>query len=273
MENRNNILQELESIAPAVASIPFENTYAVPDQYFYRLSEEILEKIQIPVFLSDNKQHPFTVPTGYFDHLADKINARIRQECLNTKFQSDDLNLIGNQNIMSVPDGFFEGLSSEIMASIRHKEALKQELEAIAPVLNSISKANPYKTPEGYFDAVVPVVAVPKKATILKMAVVRKWVAYAAAAVITGILATGGIRYMLNSPVNQIDIQSEVAKQEDEAILQYLEKQSDINYVIMETGSENAPAENGFFESMSDEEIKDYLNKHDQGGQKNSENS
>ncbi len=273
MQNRNNILQELESIAPAVANIPFENTYAVSDQYFYTLSEEILEKIQIPVFLADSKLDPFTTPVGYFDELADKINARIGQECLNTEIKPDELHLIGNQNIMNVPDGFFEGLSTGIMASIRHKEALKQELKGIAPVLNNISKDNVYTLPEGYFDTLAPATSVPKKATVIKMAVVRKWVAYAAAAIITAVLATGGIRYILNTSVNQIDIQTEVAKQEDDAIIQYLEKQSDISYAIMETTTENAPAENSFLESMSDEEIKEYLNKHDQGGQKNSENS
>ena len=52
-----------------------------------------------------------------------------------------------------VPDGYFDNLVGVIIKKIKAAEPAntRQELEEISPLLNSISKTNPYSVPQGYF--------------------------------------------------------------------------------------------------------------------------
>lgn len=69
---KNNILQEIESIAPLLTSIGNENAYKVPEGYFEGLSKYVLIENDI----SNEK----SVPSGYFENLADQVISQAKIE-------------------------------------------------------------------------------------------------------------------------------------------------------------------------------------------------
>lgn len=83
----------------------------------------------------------------------------------------------------SVPSGYFEGLAGQVLSRIRSKE-VQDELQSISPLLEQLSKQTPYATPAGYFEEPT-ILPAQKPARIITIAS-RRWVRYAAAAVITG---------------------------------------------------------------------------------------
>jgi hypothetical protein len=63
-----------------------------------------------------NANNPFTVPSGYFNELAQHITSRIRLE-----------ELKGSSSGFTVPENYFEQLSSNIQSRIRIEEAVNTE--------------------------------------------------------------------------------------------------------------------------------------------------
>src|SRR5206468_10781572 len=84
-----------------------------------------------------------SIPSNYFDSLADSI-----------------LGLIKLNEIRSVPDpytvpkGYFDTLADSIMQKIRsnNQNEVYQELSEVAPLLNTVDKANVFSVPTGYFE-------------------------------------------------------------------------------------------------------------------------
>src|SRR6202521_1980903 len=123
MENRPNILKELQQISPLLAEIPISNPYKVPSGYFDGLSDLIMDNIRknspleelkavSPLLSTLSKQLPFQVPEGYFNELPDQA-------------------LIGMNAIQFV----------------------NEELENLSPLMTSLKGKNTYELPAGYFDA------------------------------------------------------------------------------------------------------------------------
>ncbi|WPU95884.1 hypothetical protein SNE25_10180 [Mucilaginibacter sabulilitoris] len=75
-----------------------------------------------------NANNPFTVPSGYFDELAQHITSRIRLEELKRSSSG-----------FTVPENYFEQLSSNIQSRIRIEEAVNTENTG-------------FTVPENYFD-------------------------------------------------------------------------------------------------------------------------
>lgn len=165
METRENILQELEQISQAVATISNRNVYTVPAGYFDNLAEEVLAKVQLAPLQA--LPMPFSVPAGYFDSLAgnimDKIRAQEKSKQDSEPFEESEqpsllLNTISKQVPYSVPAGYFDNLAGNIIDKIRLQERPAQysevfeELQQLFPLLNTIGKQVPYSVPAGYFD-------------------------------------------------------------------------------------------------------------------------
>jgi hypothetical protein len=134
---------------------------------------------------------PFSVPEGYFEGLAEAILARIRTEGMSAADETAALSplLAGIPRTLpySVPQGYFDE-NLEILP-------LMIGAEETSPLLASIGKENPYSVPAGYFETLqAPAAAAPAQP---KMRVVRmhKWMRVAAAAVVTGAIALGGLLY------------------------------------------------------------------------------
>lgn len=174
MENKENILQELQQISQAVATIGNRNVYSVPAGYFDGLAEEVVAKLQLaPLQALPN---PFAVPEGYFDSLAgnimDKIRARQKTVKNSEVFEELQgiaplLNTISKQMPYSIPEGYFQQFSVNINAAqqnIAGNTEVFTELEEIAPLLNTISRQMPYSVPEGYFETLS--VSIPKNSEV-----------------------------------------------------------------------------------------------------------
>jgi hypothetical protein len=168
MENKENILQELQQISLTVAAISGRNVFTIPDGYFEALANEVLAAVHmanwavVPV--------PYTVPANYFDGLPAVVMTRIREEELLASRPALDeipgkifayLPASGVKNPYGVPAGYFDTLAEAVMGRIAVEQAIEkqdevyEELEEIAPLLNTISRKTPYGVPAGYFESLV----------------------------------------------------------------------------------------------------------------------
>ena len=170
MTQRDNILQELNELNSALAAHNPENIY--------------------------------TVPTGYFEVLAATVLARIK--ALETSNAAEELSHLSpwlsklpSQIPYVVPAGYFEELDERILQLVRvnnDQHSVREETASISPLLGSLKKEMPYQVPQGYFENMASPVPAEEKRTTAKVIALgsRKWFRYAAAAVVTGIIAIAG---------------------------------------------------------------------------------
>ena len=199
MDEKQKILAELREISPLIAENQPVNPYRVPESYFEELADNVLDLIYIQQVLPGTAKAP----------------------------------------TYEVPEGYFETLSSNILSCIRLQtgsvNAMASELEDIAPLLNTIPKKEVYSVPAGYFDQVDFSAArqterIPAKILTLKTA--RKWMQYAAAAVITGVLVTAAFLYTDNNTYKKTDnsdrlnVTAELNKMSVDDLAQYLDNPS-----------------------------------------------
>ena len=163
MPNKD-IIQELSDLGSNLQGNISENIYSVPLGYFEGFSGQMLGLIKANESLtwlsSLPKEMPFNVPDGYFNELDEKILEIIR----------------------SHPD----------------YQTSREELESVSPLLSSISKRPVYSVPKGYFENFKPGVE-EKKDTRVVSITGRKWLRYAAAAIIVGVILMAGFIAFNNS--------------------------------------------------------------------------
>jgi hypothetical protein len=97
-----------------------------------------------------SRQHPYTVPAGYFDTLAQQVLSRIASKSLT----------------FTVPDGYFDNFASRVLDRIKagkvSGESVQEELARLSATVSRISRETPYGLPEGYFDELSPVLTLLK---------------------------------------------------------------------------------------------------------------
>ena len=149
MDNRINILSELQSVSPTVAAIAPVNPYQVPEGYFESLAPQILAFLKEPEYsvLPSAIQNPYTVPRGYFDNLPEEILSLVKDDA--SALLKDK-----SANPYTVPSGYFDNLAENILQRVKNQENLspKEELESLSPLLSKLEKTIPFTLPEGYFD-------------------------------------------------------------------------------------------------------------------------
>ena len=103
MEERTYILNELEQVAPALAGIPKEMPFSIPEGYFEYMPVELLGKITL-------KNTKPAVPEGYFDSLPGILLSKIKAAANGNELSGIAPSLIGLDKKMpySVPTGYFE---------------------------------------------------------------------------------------------------------------------------------------------------------------------
>lgn len=190
MRTGTEILFELNSLSPLLASIPRTNVYAVPEAYFEGLAEHLLERVQEP----DADQLPvsaipYQVPQGYFEGLAGQILNKVKAlepeagetlpgfGRLESPYQTpssyfdtlahDILNRVKlaeaeepipffgrlGTPLEAPPQGYFNRLGADIMGRINgEQEDAAAETARLSPLLAGISRQMPYPLPAGYFD-------------------------------------------------------------------------------------------------------------------------
>ncbi len=177
------------------------------------------------------RRNAFTVPAGYFDHLADDVLAALGLKC--------EEELPGQQ----VPEGYFDGLADSILSKIRTAEAAETaggETKRLSPLLHGLQQKRVYTVPEGYFEGLATAILQKRGGGPAKL-VGMKWrsriLKYAAAAVITGVMALGAVRFMVPRTAHQLvamnthfsndDFEKGLEGIGDEDIIKYLENSGD----------------------------------------------
>ena len=229
LEKNKHIVNELEQVAPILitAHVDTNLVFTIPVNYFRNLSSSILNAIAA----ENLKQslNPYQVPIGYFSNLSSTI-----------------LNKIASDNcIVSTIDS---------------------ELQIIAPLLNTISKANIYSVPAGYFNALDLVQAQQPKAKIIALTSSKMWVKYAVAACLTGVLVAGA--FMFNNKkgavdyaaYKKIDVTNSINKLSSEELINYLDNVNSITNANFATTLDiKLPEIQDHIQLISDEELDQYL--------------
>lgn len=142
----------------------------------------------------------------------------------------------------SVPKGYFEGFAASVLQRVKAENAVSasQELEALAPFLAAIpkkmpfavpqgyftesaeglsdlikednlsrflqtAKAMPYSIPAGYFENFPNLILKkvnPRQAKVISIGSHRKWMRYAVAAMVAGIIAVSSFLYFGNKSID-----------------------------------------------------------------------
>lgn len=175
MNNRITIQNELKELNSLIPLEKGPELYSVPDGYFEGVAQSVLQKLKTDALTSSEeleeiapflatipKKMPFSVPEGYFIQTTEALSDWVKDESLPQLLQS------GKQMPFTVPEGYFESLPAIILKKVSPKEA------KIIPISSS-----------------------------------RKWMRYAAAAMIAGIIAVSSILYFGNNNNQSIDPASE----------------------------------------------------------------
>ncbi len=167
----------------------------------------------------------------------------------------------------SVPDGYFDSFSVDLFKIVNESPlSVELEMEAIAPLLNQISKKPIQAVPDSFFNE-FQIGSEKQVAKIIQLRVVRKWISYASAAIIAGVLITAGFVFNKKQSnsfdfeyYSKIDVPAALNKVSDDELLNYL------NNTLSLSGTEQLtiPDEAGInnqdnFQQISDEELKAYL--------------
>jgi len=164
MENKD-IIQELNDLESSLSKGIPTNIYMVPNGYFEGFADQVLGIVKADESLgwlaSLPKITPYQVPVGYFDVFAEKIMKTVSEH----------------------PD----------------YQNSREELESISPFLNNLNKRPVYSVPEGYFEN-LSVTGKQKKTEARIISITgRKWLRYAAAAVVTGVIVLAGLMVYNNN--------------------------------------------------------------------------
>ena len=214
-------------------SIRHINTYKAPAQYFDTLSDDILGKVDMPLAAAMPLSAP---PSHYFDSLADTILQKIKSAANNE---------------------------------------VQQELEEIDALLAGIPKTNPYAVPQGYFESFrVPLASKEEKAPVIQMSRrPARWITYAAAAVITGIVATGIVKFAGNDDaVSSAKYTAALSKVSDSDLADYLDNSANDIDVVPASNTGSTISSTGLYQQLlnnvSDNDIQQYLNENNDSNEK-----
>ncbi|HAK12067.1 MAG TPA: hypothetical protein DCO78_08895 [Chitinophagaceae bacterium] len=224
--------------------------------------DHILQELQeiAPELAALNRAMPYALPEGYFDALSANVLMKIQL----TESRS---------STYSSPAGNFDTLPNMILAKIKAgQNEVAAELNEVAPLLNTISKAPVYAVPEGYFEQL----SIPAPtAKVVKMGGTRRWMQLAVAAVTMGVLVTAAFLFTDQNPKSldyqqyeSIDAQAAVKNLSDETLIEYMEAQASLSGsdVVVESGN----LESNDLQIISDEELSNFVNDNPVINKKNS---
>jgi hypothetical protein len=204
MNSNPNILNELKELSPVVAAINRQLPYQVPAGYFDSLPATINGRIASDAGVLDGaKDNMYTIPQGYFNSLADSIMNRIKAAEAGTPQEelshlSTVLNKIERTIPYTKPPGYFEELPGNIIAGAKAVDFVNEELENLTPLMSSLKTKQVYEVPSHYFDTFANNVlgkVQAQNAKVVSISFRKRVLKYAAAAVITGIVAMSAWMY------------------------------------------------------------------------------
>jgi hypothetical protein len=120
MKTKDEILKELQEIAPKLALLEKTNPYKLPDGYFLNFKNVLIEKI------------------------------KLGEAKFELKSIAPELSKLEISSANQIPEGYFSNFSTGLINKIRAQEALN-ELAEIAPQLSTLEKINAIEVPADYF--------------------------------------------------------------------------------------------------------------------------
>lgn len=157
---------------------------------------------------------------------------------------------------------------------MNNRKDINEELKTIAPLLKDISRQPVQSVPEGYFEQFsvqLPVTAAP----VVKMSQVRKWMGYAAAALVAGILVTAGfiftdkdVQRFNYEQYSRIDVPAEMNKLSDDELQSYLATATVLSgaghtgSAVSEEINETITEETASLTQVSDEALEQFVSEH-----------
>jgi hypothetical protein len=279
------------SLSPALQQAN-NNPYQVPQGYFESLAGKLLQRVKeeepiLSTTLQQAKQGTYEVPQGYFDSLPAIILNRIKAEqtdSVNEELEilSPLLSQIGKRTPFSTPAGYFEELSENAVAGAQAIDFVNGALENLSPLMSSLKNKPVYEVPAGYFEQlpgeVLQAAKAQQPAKVVSISFTRRFIQYAAAAVVAGVIAVAGWMYMNKGSevtpnkgeVVVADVpRPELNKLSDEVLEKYLESQTaaPAETAAAATGNTaNAEIDTNDMKDMladvSDEDLQQYLDKY-----------
>ena len=261
---------------------PKQNTpYKIPEHYFDELPFTILTKINVeefydkeleilsPALLQLKKAGTFKSPTGYFEQFPATMLKRIELESAS---ELDELNILSPLLVQlkksvpfTLPHGYFDEFPSDITAGVHAVDYVNQELESHPPVTNDTKIANVYQVPAGYFDnlgnGLLNNVKNRKKTSVIAVDFNKKFLRFAAAALITGIMSIGAWMFYNNhTAVNIGNELADIQKLSNDELIHYLESTPVTSVEISGTASVTIKEDmNDLFSDVPDVELQQYL--------------
>lgn len=244
MTQRDNILQELRELQSSLVNAPAQNVYHVPGGYFEGLADQVMNRIKA-------------------------LEAENAAEELS--YLSPLLSSISKKMLYSAPAGFFDGLAESVTGSLKNDlQTPAGELETLSPLLSSLKKEMPFSVPQGYFEGLNKTVNAESVKPITKVISIttQKWFRYAAAAVVTGVVALSG--FLIFNKSNTIDpkekpfawVEKSLKKVSTDDIDKFAELANDGTLAVANTKNDDVKAANeikDLIKDVSDKEIQDFI--------------
>lgn len=175
---------------------------------------------------------------------------------------------INNKMPQQLPDGYFDSFAQKILVLAKQQSDTEEddnELNEIAPLLNRISRKQLQSLPQGYFESFN--VDLPKQQSIVvKMPLIRKWMTYASASIVAGILVTAGFLYTDKSNLSfdyeqnsKINITTAMSNLSEDELVNYLNSTSSLNIIHATIDADLIDESDGDFENIEDDEMLQYL--------------
>jgi hypothetical protein len=211
-----------------------------------------LEQISIelksiaPQLIGLSKFKAYHLPIDYFETLPQIIQQTIR------------FNALKEMNCYIIPENYFQSFANNLVVSIKKNE-IKSELNAVAPLLNTIKKENVYNTPPNYFANKEFNFAVKPTAKIVSLNAFGKIVKYSAAAAIAGVLITGAFLFKPNTQFNISNAASTISDSELES---YLNNTFNTSAIIKSEDLNIFPEQKSLHEhlqNVSEDELQQFL--------------
>jgi hypothetical protein len=253
----------------AVDNTNKRNLQQVPQGYFDSLSDSILDRVKAvynettgealdnfsPILHSLKSKNVFSVPDNYFDTLSDSIFAKAKaSDFENAKEELYNLSpmlfSLKGENVFSIPFNFFDTLGESVLDRVKtaFTETAEEEIRGLSPILYSLRGEKIFSVPDNYFKSFADNVTKklkPQPAKVVSMNSKKSWWKYAAAAVVTGIVAISSLQIFIHvSDKNENvatayikasfqyktedDLTAGIAKLNDADIIKYLEKNGNV---------------------------------------------
>ncbi len=128
---------------------------------------------------------------------------------------------ISDENVFQVPKGYFEDLPGRILSLIKADKSQDnlsagEEIEQLSPLIAALKNKQAQTVPPDYFSTLPHIITAKLDQTKKDAPVIRidtgrkkKWLSYAAAALVTGIIGTGALFLLNNDNSNRMAVNKE----------------------------------------------------------------